>query len=139
MSNPKQHFNFKHGARRRVGNPTRASSPLYVAWRGMKQRCYDPGCGKYKNYGARGIRVCKRWLGPNGFYTFAKDMGEKPSPAHSLDRKNTNGDYKPSNCKWSTMLEQNKNRRKFTSLSNYSLAEIKAELKLREQMKRRRS
>lgn len=131
-----QHGNFKHGARCRVGNPTRKSSSLYVAWRSMKQRCYDPGSGKYKNYGSRGIKVCTRWLGANGFYLFVKDMGPKPSPAHSLDRKNTNGDYKPSNCKWSTVQEQNKNRRKFTSLSNYSLAELRAELRRRIRLKK---
>lgn len=83
----------------------------YYAWTSMKMRCYNPKCKQYKNYGARGIIVSERWLGENGFPNFISDMGKKPTAKHSIDRINNNGNYEVSNCKWSTMPEQNRNKR----------------------------
>lgn len=81
----------------------------YRSWQAMKARCYDKNNEKYKDYGGRGIIVCDRWL--NSFQNFLLDMGEKPSKNYSLDRKNNDGNYEPSNCKWSTMHEQASNKR----------------------------
>jgi hypothetical protein len=87
-------------------------TPEYTAWNGMKNRCYRRKTWNYPRYGGRGIRVCKRWLGANGFVNFLADMGYRPSPAHSLDRVNNDGNYEPSNCRWATPKEQANNRRK---------------------------
>lgn len=83
-------------------------SPEYISWMSMRQRCYYKKSGSYSRYGARGIRVCKRWL---KFENFLSDMGKKPSPDHSLDRINNSKGYSPSNCKWATRLEQGSNCR----------------------------
>lgn len=81
----------------------------HITWRRMKVRCQNPKDKSFANYGGRGIKVCDRWL--NDYSAFLADMGRRPSPRHSLDRKDVNGDYEPSNCRWATMLEQNNNRR----------------------------
>jgi hypothetical protein len=88
-----------------------ANKPLYGIWRGMNKRCYDPKCDHYCLYGGRGITVCERWRGEEGYGNFIKDMPPRPSPKHSIDRINTNGNYEPTNCKWSTAAEQMRNRR----------------------------
>ncbi len=94
----------------------KAYSKIYIqknyhrrAWSSMICRCTDIRHISHKNYGGRGITVCQRWL--DSFEDFKKDMGERPSPEHSIDRINNNGNYEPSNCKWSTMKEQNSNKR----------------------------
>lgn len=79
------------------------------SWDHMKRRCYNSKDPKYKDYGARGIVVCERWL--KSFAAFFEDMGDRPI-GKSLDRINNNGNYEPSNCKWSTPTEQSNNRRK---------------------------
>lgn len=87
----------------------------YRAWAHMKSRCYDPKLKSYKDYGGRGIKVCKRWL--NSFVNFYEDMGPKPTEKHSLDRIDCNADYSPSNCRWATWYTQSTNKRKKTSVS----------------------
>jgi len=82
---------------------------LYRAWFNMIYRCTQPSSDSYNNYGGRGITVCPEWL--NSFDTFVADMGERPK-GHTLDRINVNGNYEPSNCKWSTRAEQARNTRK---------------------------
>lgn len=86
------------------------TSPEYTAWVGMKGRCNNPNRREYKHYGARGIKVCERWI--NSFTNFYKDMGVKPSAKHSLDRIDFNGNYEPGNCRWATSLEQRANQRR---------------------------
>lgn len=81
----------------------------YQAWRSMKKRCYQLSGQMYKNYGGRGIVVCDRWR--DSFVNFFQDMGYRPSNNHSLDRIDVNGNYEPSNCKWSDKIEQANNRR----------------------------
>jgi hypothetical protein len=81
---------------------------LLETWKGMRQRCGNKNNTSYKNYGGRGISICKRW---ESYENFIKDMGPKPSPRHSIDRINVNGNYEPSNCRWATPSQQTKNRR----------------------------
>lgn len=83
-------------------------TPEWAAWASMRSRCNDPQSKNFKNYGARGISVCKRW---GTFENFISDMGNKPSREHSLDRINNDSGYKPSNCRWATRKEQQNNRR----------------------------
>lgn len=84
-------------------------SAEYRCWNGMMGRCYNGNTSGFKNYGGRGIRVCRRWV--RSYMAFLKDMGRKPSPSHSLDRIDVNGNYQPSNCRWATALQQGRNKR----------------------------
>jgi hypothetical protein len=88
----------------------KTSSREYKIWSRMKTRCYFPAHQAYKHYGGRGIKVCKRWLGKNGFKNFLNDLGESP-PGSSIERLDVNKDYSPLNCKWIPLREQGRNRR----------------------------
>ena len=74
----------------------------------MLQRCENPDNIAYYKYGERGITVCKRW---HDFWKFAEDMGERPSPSHSIERRDNSLGYAPDNCCWATHKEQAFNRR----------------------------
>ena len=84
-------------------------SPEYVNWRALRERCLNPKHKNYPEYGGRGIKVCERWL--NSFENFLADMGRRPFPEATVDRKENDGDYEPGNCRWATRLDQTKNRR----------------------------
>lgn len=112
----KKHSQYRHGGR---------STDEYRIWRHMRTRCENEKCPAYAYYGGRGITVCEQWL---DFANFIKDMSNRPTKAHTLDRINVNGNYEPSNCRWATMKTQQRNRRN-NSIYTYkgvtaSLAEL---------------
>lgn len=86
-----------------------SGSTEFRSWGQMIQRCTNERLKTHKHYGGRGIRVCDRWM--ESFENFYADMGAKPSPKHSLDRIDVDGNYEPGNCRWATPQEQSRNRR----------------------------
>lgn len=91
------------------GTHRRAKTREYRTWSEIIQRCHNPKSTAYPYYGAKGVTVCDRWR--ESFESFLEDMGEKPSPDHSIDRVETTGNYDPENCRWATRKEQDQNKR----------------------------
>ena len=77
-------------------------------WNHMLDRCDNPKCASYHNYGGRGITVCERWYDFDLFYA---DIGDAPGPEYQLDRRNNSGNYTPDNWRWATPKQQTRNRR----------------------------
>lgn len=81
----------------------------YRIWSLIVQRCTNPSNPAYPAYGGRGIKICRRWL---KYENFLADVGRRPSPKHSLDRKDNDKGYNPTNCKWSFWVDQMNNHRR---------------------------
>lgn len=96
---------------------TREKHSLRRIWRAMLNRCNDPKHSHFQFYGGRGIKVCDRWLGENGFDNFKRDMGERPTPKHEIDRRDNSLGYFPENCHWATEHEQSRNKRSNRNLT----------------------
>ena len=92
--------NQKHGM---------SNTPTYRSWAGMLHRCHNPKAPTFMYYGARGIKVCRRWW---TFANFLADMGVRPK-GRTLDRIKGHLGYKPSNCRWATPKQQKNNRRRY--------------------------
>lgn len=82
----------------------------YDTWAHMIRRCHTPTTAFFENYGGRGITVCDRWR--YSYENFLADMGRRPSAKHSLDRIDNDGNYEPSNCRWTTSTVQLNNTRR---------------------------
>lgn len=95
--------NYRHGFK-----TTGKYTPEYAAWNSMRARCHNHKNPRFKTYGARGIEVCARWR--RDFLSFLGDVGRRPSPDHSIERRDNNRGYEPGNCVWATRKRQARNR-----------------------------
>lgn len=100
-------FSEMLAARNTTHGLMRSNSGEYRSWKDMRARCNNPNNTDYRDYGGRGIVVCKRW---DDFAAFLSDMGPRPE-GHTLDRINVNDDYHPGNCRWAEAKTQANNKR----------------------------
>lgn len=97
----------------------RIASSEYRSWQMMKNRCTNPNATDWPYYGGRGVKLADEWKTFDGFL---KSMGRKPTPKHTIDRIDPEGNYEPSNCRWATRQEQSRNR-KYASVRAWEIAE----------------
>lgn len=101
--------NYKHG-----GDVRGKQERLYRVWHGMWERCTKEHHISYQYYGANGVTVCDEWKEYQSFREWAMSNGYDPNAERgkcTLDRIDPTGNYEPANCRWTSMAEQNHNRR----------------------------
>lgn len=108
MSKHKQFFNRARKQGKKYKDDY-CHTPEYRTWISMRSRCTNKKDNNYKFYGKKGVKVCKRW---DDFENFLSDMGRKPSPELTLDRRDPAGDYCKSNCRWITRAQNSRNTRR---------------------------
>lgn len=96
-------FLYKYGA-------YKSSLPEFKVYLGIKQRLFNPNRKSYKDYGGRGIGMSPEWV--DSFEKFYLDMGPRPTPKHTVERLDNDGDYCPDNCAWLERSKQNSNQRR---------------------------
>lgn len=107
----------KENQRKKVLKHGLEHTRIYRIWSGMRSRCYSPANRMYRCYGGRGITICDEWKDDiTAFHKWAMANGYRDDL--TIDRINNDGNYEPSNCRWATYSQQNKNRRKFTKKEN---------------------
>lgn len=101
---------YRHGCTDYISRESHGKSRTveYNLWCNIIARCENKKHPYYRNYGGRGITVSKEWR--NSFTEFLKDMGERPSDLHQIDRINNNKGYSKENCEWATHQENSNNR-----------------------------
>lgn len=105
---------YKHG---------QCSSPEYRCWASMKFRCLNQNSAEWHKYGGRGISVCERWL---TFANFLEDMGKRPA-LYTIDRIDNSRGYEPSNCRWASYTQNNRNRRSNVNITIYGTTKCLSE------------
>ena len=88
-----------------------SKSAIYRTWGNIKDRCNNPNCKNYFNYGGRGIKICDRWINFENFYEDVSKLPHFGEKGYSLDRIDNDGDYCPDNVRWATAKEQERNKR----------------------------
>ena len=99
----------RRNVREKLTTHGQSGSRVYQIWLAMKNRCLRKSNHQYKDYGGRGIKVCDRWL--ESFENFYADMGEPPTDAYTIERRNNDEGYSADNCIWATRTEQSNNKR----------------------------
>lgn len=94
-----------------------ANHDLYHTWHNMIARCTNPDAPGFEDYGGRGITVCDQWCGESGLQHFISDMAPRPA-GHEIDRRDNDGPYSPTNCRWSTRPQQCRNTRRNRMLTH---------------------